>query len=394
MYNSIIDEHDKCCGCTACVVACPKKCLTIEQDSLGFKYVKMTKKEDCINCGICVKVCQMQKEKKVDKKIFKANRYYAQNKNEDILKESSSGGVFSALAEKVLEQNGIVWGVAINEKGESYFLDITQKEELSKLRGSKYVEVSNEIPFLKIKEQLENQKLVLVSGLPCQIKALKIFLGEEEYENLILIDLLCYGIQSPIIWKKYLSEVNPNKLEIESIKMRLKRPSWENYAIKINYKNGTSYKRSRWKDPYLLTYATNLYNRQSCSNCTAKKFPRYSDLTLGDFWQIDALEQIPKEINVKKGVSVVISNTEKGDKFINEIKEKIFLYDIPDNVFTNMFERYSECSKVNSNKERFLYDNENKRFNKVVKSYTKNQIYARCRFIWLSVKRKIKSIKK
>lgn len=211
MYNSVIEDHDVCCGCTACVEACPKKCLSIEHDDLGFKYVKFEKKDECINCGICAKVCQKQKKDIMDKKETRVKRYFAQNKEGKILEESSSGGAYSAIAEYVLENKGIVWGVAINENGETYFDDVTAKKDLAKLRGSKYVEVSNEIPFDKIKKQLDNKKIVLFSGLPCQVSALKLFLGNKEYDNLILIDLLCYGIQAPYIWKKYLNEVNQKR---------------------------------------------------------------------------------------------------------------------------------------------------------------------------------------
>lgn len=172
--------------------------------------------------------------------------------------------------------------------------------------------------------------------------------------------------------------------------MRYKKPSWENYAIQIKYKNGEIYKKSRWKDPYLLTYATNLYNRPSCSNCNAKKFPRSSDLTLGDFWQIDTLKQIPREIDVKKGVSVIIGNSQKGNELLKKIKEKIFIFEIPNDVFPNMFERYSSCSEINPNRKNFFKEIETNSFSNTAKSYTKKQLYSRCRFLWLKFKRILK----
>lgn len=391
MYNKIIDDKNKCYGCGACVAICPKQCLTMCQDELGFKYVKIDK-DKCISCGMCSKVCQVINHPENQEEFFK--RYYGQSKREAVLNRSSSGGVFTELADYVLKRDGKVWGVLMNEEGENEFTCASTEDEVERICGSKYVEVKSFLPFKKIKEQINQGELVLFTGTPCQVRALKVYLGEKTYDNLILVDLLCYGIQSPNIWKKYLNEINPKKLKIAKIHMRYKKPGWENYAIKITFKNGTNYKKSRWKDPYMLTYATNLYNRQSCEQCEAKKFPRVSDITIGDFWQIDTLRKIPKEINVNKGVSVILANTKKGNEIVNQISKQMFIKEIPKEIFPNMINRYSECSKKHPQKEEFIKLTKEKGFQYSVNQTIdkKKKIKEKCRFYWLNIKRKVKRI--
>lgn len=145
--------------------------------------------------------------------------------------------------------------------------------------------------------------------------------------------------------------------------MRYKVPGWENYAIKIEYKDGSSYIKSRWKDPYLLTYAKSLYNRESCGNCRAKQFPRISDITLGDFWQIDTVKKIPRDIKVNQGISVILANSLKGQQIINDIQDSMKLFEIPENTFSNMKARYSECHSRSIMSEQFVKDTEKMVFN-------------------------------
>lgn len=390
-YNPIILQKDICCGCGACVSICPKNCLTLSNDKLKFRNVVLKDEGECISCGRCKTVCPIYNKKENTSEIFK--RFYGQINDANILDESSSGGALSAIAQIWIENGGIVWGVAMDEDAKAKFVCVHKLEDLHKIRGSKYVEVSEPIPFLKIKDQLDKGKLILVSGVPCQILALATFL-KKEYKNLLLVDLLCYGVQSPLMWEKYLSEVNPDNKKIKSVFMRYKYPRWEDYAIKIKYLDGTSYVKSRWKDPYLLTYAKNLYNRESCGMCKAKEFPRVSDITLGDFWQIDTIRRIPDDLKINRGISVILANSEKGLKFIEKLDDKMKLFEIPIEIFPNMKVRYSECHQRSKEAEEFIRSVSEIGFDKTVKKYTpkKELIRERFRFQWLRTKRWIKHL--
>ena len=391
MYNTIIEKPDLCCGCGACVSVCPKQCLHLKQDERGFRIVEFEDKEKCISCGLCSKVCQLQGEKgSVSDKPY-ISRYYAQIKNREILSESSSGGVFSALAYSIIKEGGVVWGVRMRSNGTATFYCAEDRQSVGLLRGSKYVEVAEPIPFDEIKRQLNEGRKVLFSGVPCQIKALKKYLGE--WENLITVDLLCYGIQSPNVWKKYLSEINHEEKPICNVWFRHKNPRWEDYSIKVEFSDGSTYEQSRWKDPYLLSYATNLYNRDSCTVCTAKKFPRPGDITLGDFWQIDTIPMLPNDLKVNAGVSVVICNTKIGRKLLEKAKWVMNLYEIPESVFPNMVSRYSGCSSKNPKRAEFESLLDSCSFKKAVQKTVGCQADKRLRFQWLRLKRVLKKMK-
>lgn len=388
-FNHIILEPDLCYGCGACVATCPKKCLKFEKDVLGFRRVQMAKEEDCVSCGKCSSVCPISSCNKETDNVFR--RFYGQIKNNKILMESSSGGAFSAISELWIKNGGVVWGVSIDEDAKASFICVDSIDALYKIRGSKYVEVNQPMPFELIRKQLNDGKKVLVSGVPCQIQALSSYLGRK-YEKLLLVDLLCYGVQSPLIWEKYLSEINPQRKRINSIFMRYKVPGWENYAIKIEYRDGSSYIKSRWKDPYLLTYAKSLYNRESCGNCRAKQFARVSDITLGDFWQIDTVKKIPRDIKVNQGISVILANSLKGQQIINDIQDSMNLFEIPENTFLNMKARYSECHSRSIMSEQFVKDTEKNGFSIAAHRMTNKSTLVKewSRFRWLSFKRLIK----
>ena len=353
MYNEIIDQRDNCYGCAACVNICPNDCIKICQDALGFRMISMLNADACISCGQCSAVCPAKSN--AVRQEYKLHRYYGQIKDRNILNQSSSGGAFSAIAGKWILEGGIVWGVVMNSDGDAYFMCSESIDELSALRGSKYVEISEPVPFKKIKQQLTEKKKVLFSGTPCQTKALKLFL-RKPYDNFLLIDSLCYGVQAPNVWKQYLSEINSSGKKIVSVSMRAKQPRWKDYVMNIEYSDQTSYSCSRWKDPYLLTYTRGLYTRNNCAKCTAKSFPRESDITLGDFWQINTIRNLPDELDINRSVSIVLANTEVGKRVIDSVKNEFLLWDIPEDIFPNMKQRFSECHSKSEVADAFLDD--------------------------------------
>lgn len=278
------------------------------------------------------------------------------------------GGAFSLLASYVLGKDGYVWGVELQPGGFPNFLCIHEKRDLARLRGSKYAEVKEPMPFKQIRQQLKEGKYVLVSGTPCQISALRNFLGKTDYPNLILIDLLCYGIQSPKMWHLYLQDVNPNNKGISRISMRNKRISWFNYSMKITFDDGTKYQRIRYKDPWLLTYSTSIFNRMSCSACQSKKAPHVSDFTIGDFWDIDYYKN-PIKLNKKQGVSLVMVHTKKASEIFDSIRSNFVFDYIPEDYMKKRSVSLGKSSPVNHIREKFIQDANQIGFTNAVNKY-------------------------
>ena len=342
-----------CAGCGACAAICPRKCIEMCKDSLGFNIPRFQYPEKCIDCGLCYKCCP-QIEKR-ENQSCSSYSVYGQNKNRNDLAESSSGGFFSLLATTVIKAGGSVWGVEMLPDGNTSFCCIDSIDKLYKIRGSKYSEVNKPLDYSFVKKQLCGGKQVLVSGTPCQILGLRKYLGKTHYPNLILVDLLCYGIQSPKMWNLYLKDVNPENKRISSIKMRDKRFSWFNYSMTITFDDGTTYKKIRYKDPWLLTYSTSIFNRFSCSSCQSKKNPHVSDFTIGDFWDIDYYKN-PIKLEKRKGVSLVIMHTDKALKLFDTVKNN-FDYDvIPTNYMEKRNITLAQSAKISNLRDIFVSD--------------------------------------
>ena len=226
--------------------------------------------------------------------------YAAHNLNEDVRKNSSSGGIFYSLAEHVLSQKGIVFGAAWNE---SWLVDmcyVDKLEDLSKLLGSKYLQANTKETFKECKEFLEAGKLVLYSGLPCQLHGLKVFL-KKEYENLIMVDIACHGLPLPQIWTDYLETLKRPDANITSINFRIKDPDWNNYAFEVKYSDGKVLKEHHSKNKYMQAFLCDKYLKTSCYNCKFKNDFSCADIAIGDAWGADT------KFDYKNGISFIVS---------------------------------------------------------------------------------------
>lgn len=321
----ITDKKD-CCGCNSCVQRCPKSCITMHEDEEGFLYPEVDESK-CIHCGLCENVCPV---------IYKAEGrkpiavYAAKNRNEEIRRQSSSGGVFTALAEEVIKEGGVVFGVRFNENWEVVHGYAESLDSLSAFRGSKYVQSRVGDSFLQVESFLKSGRKVLFSGTPCQVAGLHRFL-RRRYENLLTVDFICHGVPSPGVWREYLKEetarqcggknsvlshpiVKEGDVLIENISFRDKRLGWKKFSFALTLsvpighgeKNTVLLSESLNKNIFLRGFLANLYLRPSCYACPAKSFKSESDLTIGDFWSI---ERVMPEVWDDKGVSVVFVNT-------------------------------------------------------------------------------------
>ncbi len=321
MIDKIINaEKFRCTGCTACYSGCPTSAITMRSDQEGFLYPAVDYNK-CVECGLCKKICPTIGESSVffdeDSKV---EAYAAYNKDSDVRFKSSSGGIFSLMAEEVLAQHGVVYGAAMEEDLVVRHIKVESLVELEKLRGSKYVQSIVGDSFRSCKEMLEKGRVVLFSGTPCQIGGLKAYL-RKDYENLYTVDIICHGVPSPLVWAKYIEEENAAQ-PIGEIQFRSKTTGWKDYCFRINYKNGEFLEMPTMTNVYMAGFLHNLYLRASCYKCHYKSIKRCSDITIADFWGI---ENIMPEMDDDLGTSLVFPQNQKGMRLLDGIREKIII---------------------------------------------------------------------
>lgn len=316
-----------CCGCAACVQVCPNSCITMRQDREGFWYPE-TDYVRCINCGLCQRVCPMAGGSYTQKALLPADGcvWIAYCTDEMIRENSSSGGVFSVLAEAILDAGGVVFGCAFDEDFSVHHIAITSKEEIAQLRGSKYVQSRIENTYTEAEEYLRQGRYVLYTGTACQIAGLKAYL-RKDYDTLLTTDVLCHGVPSPAVWKHYLQELqNQKHTKISGISFRDKRNGWRKYSLRIRFENGIDQVKPTGDDPYMKLFLSNICLRPSCYHCHFKGTERLSDLTIGDAWGID---HHSPEMDDNRGASTVWLHTAKGSRFWNTVSSRFCVKSIP-----------------------------------------------------------------
>lgn len=312
-------SHADCTGCGACYNICPKNAIEMKLNDEGF-WAPFLSEENCVDCGKCIATCPA-----ID--ILKFNNpepdcYVAIAADEKLRMKSSSGGIFGILADYVLEQNGYVCGAAYTPNFLLEHVIVDNKKDLEKLRGSKYLQSNTKDCFNKIKELLEEKKMVLYCSTPCQVAGLNKFLNKN-YDTLITVDLLCHGGPSPNAFKKYLAETYPNK-KIKDYKFRDKSFfGWVAHE-NIYFKNGKEVHIPREVSPYFRAFLPCFSVRESCGTCKASSLPRQGDFTLGDAWEI---HKINKDYSDGKGTSIVSINNDKAKSLIGKIREKTRLFE-------------------------------------------------------------------
>ncbi len=337
----IIDKKE-CCGCGACVQICPKSCIDFSEDNEGFYYPKVDLNL-CINCHLCEKVCPEINPYEARDPL---SIYGAKNKNEEIRTQSSSGGVFSILAEYTINKQGVVFGAKFDNNWEVIHAYAESVEELEPFRCSKYVQSYIGNSYIEAQQFLKNDRYVLFTGTPCQIAGLKHYL-RKDYDKLITLDIICHGVPSRKIWRHYLKELfyAPSHEDnhtyadyCKSISFRDKKYGWKGFGLSIqgrlaDFKDKLPIQKSLGfealstdgefyfyenlrENPYLMGFLRNLFLRPSCGACPAKSLKSGSDMTVADFWGIKKI--LPKFAD-DKGVSLVIINTVKGQTLYRDL---------------------------------------------------------------------------
>ena len=315
-----IQNKQDCCGCNACGDVCAKKAITFRTDEEGFWYPEVNK-DLCTDCGLCERVCPMLNLDKAKSHGQREPRIYGgYHKNIAIRFDSTSGGVFSALANAMYKSGGYVSGAVFNEDWTVSSYISNNKKDISRLRSSKYVQSNAEGLYKEIKRLLIAGEKVLACGSPCQMAALRTYLGKD-YDNLIIVDFLCRATNSPKAYRKYLDyleDVHGGK--ITYIKAKNKDHGWRSLARKVVFDNGKVYYGEGHEDHYRRGYHGNYFERPSCYNCKFKGLPRIADITMADFWGI---EKVDPTLDGNLGTSMVMVNTDKGQLFFEKIMSKM-----------------------------------------------------------------------
>ena len=322
-----ITDKVTCCGCNACGDICLQGAITFKTDIEGFWYPEVDS-EKCIDCGLCDKVCPIINVKELKKNdLPESVCYAAEHKNLEVVFDSTSGGMFSALADVMYRSKGYVGGAIFNEDFSVRQYISNDKTDLPKLRSSKYLQSNLEGFFKQVRDLVKADENVLVCGSPCQMAALRAFL-RKDYSNLIIADYICRGINSPKVWRKYLDSFEERYgHKVIYCKAKSKEYGWRNLTQKVILSNGKAYYETKDQCNFTKGYLqTGVYCRPSCYDCKFKGYPRISDITLADFWGI---ENIDRSMEKDLGTSLVMVNSQKGKDYFEKVKQRINYIQVP-----------------------------------------------------------------
>ena len=376
-------ESFKCTGCAACENVCPIDAIQIKLDNSGFYYPVVNEK--CIKCGKCVEVCN-NRITHVNSNYAEPITYAAWSKDKDIRFTSTSGGAFSEFATFVLSNGGVVVGAQYNESNLVEHVLIKSVSELEKIRQSKYIQSEVGKVFKVIKRSLAENQVVLFCGTPCQVAGLYSYLGRD-YENLITVDFICRGVNSPKAYRAWLDEIEKNEsAKVVKVWFKYKENGWKKSprCTRVDYDNGKSCVYDQQKNLFMEGYLSyDLYMRPSCGRCQFKGVPRYSDITLADFWKLEA------KLDDDKGTSMVLLNNKKGEDLFEDIKSKLNYHrkEFRDIYQGNTY--FDKSANVSKKSESFLKALDKMSFSEALTKYSKKTLIEKIYYKTKNVLRKL-----
>ncbi|MCR1840685.1 Coenzyme F420 hydrogenase/dehydrogenase, beta subunit C-terminal domain [Murimonas intestini] len=310
-------HKDSCTGCKACGDICPKEAISFPIDAEGFWH-PIIDEDKCIKCNLCEKACPALSTSMFENGSRKVpSTYKVYHKDKNVRYNSTSGALYYALAESFVENRDYIAGCVYDDdyKGAHHEVGNTV-ESLQKIMRSKYFQSDTAGVYKTIKKLLQKSERVLFCGTGCQVAGLYGFLGKD-YPGLYTVELICRGVNSPLAFSSYMDELEKKfGSEIQEVHLKNKSHGWTNLGTLVKFKNGESYYKDRYHDPWVNAYIVgNLYIRPCCEHCKYKSFPRVADITIGDFWGL----KFSKE-EQKLGVSVALVNTPKGDELMSTSK--------------------------------------------------------------------------
>lgn len=315
MGSRTICNEIQCTGCAACINVCPKQCIVMEEAKDGFYYPVIDEKR-CISCGACAKACPNNKSFPKGESTF----YMAIHKDKEVLRRSSSGGAFTALANLVLRNNGAVVGACMDDSDKVVrHIVIHHADELDVLRRSKYYQSNPGDIYKKALEELKHDKYVLFSGTACQIAAMYSLTPEKYKDKLITVDILCHGVSSKKVVDAYIkAEEKRFKKKIVNYQFRIKEAfGWHSGGVKLLFADGTSHIYEKSVDAFFMAFNNNVALRESCYQCNYCGSERIADFTIADFW--GATEERADKQKQQDGISLLLCNSEKAKTLLSEL---------------------------------------------------------------------------
>lgn len=337
-----VTDKSRCCGCTACVSSCPLEgdkislAINMKNDEEGFFYPSVDMSR-CVDCGLCERSCFYVTGTSVKDDVLDIQKsFIACNHDQKIREISQSGGMFGAIAEYALRRNGVVYGAAMNEDFSVSHHRITSEEEMESLHGSKYVQSNMVGVFKQVKADLLSDKYVVFSGTACQIMGLRKYLRNESFDKLVLVDIICFGVPSPLVWKEFLVYMKKTlNSSIQTVKFRDKKYGWHTCRSSILVDG-----KVEPTDLWTRIFNSRLALRPSCYECKFTNLKRPSDITIGDAWGLDKNNP---NLDDNKGMSLVLINSKQGAVVFNDIVENLNIWEIDINDYRqNRLQRSAE----------------------------------------------------
>lgn len=364
-----------CCGCGACAQICPQNCIGMQENNEGFLY-PVIHAEKCIQCRLCENVCPVLNP--INRRECDLNEAWGGYcKDQSLLLTSSSGGIFSVLAQQILTESGCVYGAAFTEDfGAVRHIEVEATDDLQLLCGSKYMQSELGSSFLSVRKSLEQGRRVLFSGTPCQVAGLKTFLGKN-YPELICVDVICHGTPPAKLWRKYLNYLeNRYGAKANSVSFRHKRSGWRKFGMQIETNESKTYYCDLDQDTFLQLFLNNCCLRESCYQCKVKETGSGADLTLGDFWGV---EKCDPSLENALGVSLVLIHTKVGKNLLEKVMPALQGKAIPAKSAIKWNTAYLCSVRRPVSRDRFFKDIDCMHWESVANKYKHGSLYSRLR---------------
>ncbi len=359
-----ITNKKECCGCTACRNICPKDCIVMEADNEGFLYPHVDGNK-CVDCGLCEKVCPILNSEAEQPNPNQKGAIVA-HKNDEILLQSTSGGAFTAIGEYIIENGGKVFGVEMDSNCHVHHTEVDTVPDLIKFRNSKYVQSQLDDTYRKVKSYLDKGILVCFSGTPCQIEGLRHFLHKKTYENLILVDVVCRAVPSPMVWKSYTDFLKTQHGNLTEVRFRDKGLGYQYSTMTVKCQDGFFSRDGIESDAWLRMFFSGMIIRPSCTDCRFRRRYRHSDLTIWDCFNVS---DISKSFDETKGATRVLIHSQKGERLFDAMKKYMQYENKDPEILIKGLTELSKSPQEHKNKQQFFADYQTMPMDKLLQKY-------------------------
>ena len=383
--EAVVERKENCYGCTACSQICPHSAINMVKDGEGFLYSEIDQKA-CIDCKLCRKVCPYYSNTASTNEC--AQRYYAvQHRDRDVVAKSTSGGIFTALSDYILNRHGVVYGVAYEE---GFVIAHNRAEDASardRFCRSKYVQSNMKSVMSSILTDLCEGRRVMFTGTPCQVAGVRNYVLQKHknLNGLFLCDFICHGVASPAVWRQYVDFLEERyKISLTTYHFRSKDSGWHANLPKIVMGDTNVSNDFQKKQSFFLLYATCYINRLCCYQCKYASYQRQSDITIGDFWNIG---KIAPEMDDDTGTSQVLINTKRGQEWFEGCRDSIKLLECTkEDVWQPHLEYPNELPR---GRIKFWEDFQSLPFGQVIQKYGKGSLVSKCKSIGVPIVKKL-----